>query len=199
MTKASEAIEYLGKTLYKDFSIQKEPHYTIYKNVYENFASSLFENGMKGILLIGMIGVGKSALMRIMQKLFKDTKSRFKWVGANEFKFILEEYSVSEIMAMYGKNTDIDLYIDDIGIGASSDYKKFGNSINIISEIIYERYELFLQSGIRTHISSNLPKNVDKVKFPNTDSLLEIYGERVTDRLNEMCETIVITGKSLRK
>jgi len=194
----SEAIQTLGVSMYENFSIEQEPHFSAYKQVYENFANNVKGEKNKGLLLIGKIGVGKTALMKIMQRLFKDTDSKFKWVQANEFKYLLEEYTNNELMAMYGKECAVDLYIDDIGVG-TFDYKRFGNSINIISEIIYERYDLFLEKGIRTHISSNLPVKIDKDKFPNIDTLSDIYGDRITDRLKQMCETLVIKGESLRK
>lgn len=196
--KGSEAIQTLGISMYDNFSIEQEPHFSAYKQVYENFVKKIKGDKNKGLLLIGKVGVGKTALMKIMQRLFKDTDSRFKWVQANEFKYLFEEYSNNEIMAMYGRDCSVDLYIDDIGI-AGADYKKFGNSINIISEIIYERYDLFLDKGIRTHISSNLPIKIDKNKYPNIDTLSDLYGDRITDRLKEMCETLVIKGESLRK
>jgi len=194
----SQAIQTLGGSMYENFSIEKEPHFSAYKQVYENFTKNVKGEKNKGLLLIGKIGVGKTALMKIMQRLFKDTDSKFKWVKANEFKYLLDEYSNNELMAMYGKECNVDLYIDDIGIG-NSDYKRFGNSINIISEIIYERYDLFLEKGLRTHFSSNLPTSLDKLQYPNIDTLSDIYGDRVTDRLKQMCETLVIKGESLRK
>lgn len=197
--KGSEAIQILGSSMYENFSISNEPHLTVYKQVYENLINGCKGGKSKGVLLIGKVGVGKTALMKVMQRLFKDTERRFKWVTANEFKYLMEEYTNNDLMAMYAKDCMVDLYIDDIGIASSTDYKKYGNSINIISEIIYERYELFLQTGIRTHISSNLPTKIDKNKYPDVDTLSDLYGERITDRLKEICETIIIKGESLRK
>ena len=188
-----QAITTLGEQLYKGFSIETEPQRSAYKSVYENFIT----DGSKGVLVIGTVGVGKSALMRVMQKLFIESDRRFKWVAGKEFKYLLENYTSSDLLAMYGKECRMDLYIDDIGLTAG-DFKKYGNSINIISEIIFDRYELYIEKGIRTHISSNLPITIDKNKFPDVQSLLDIFGERVTDRLKEMCQTIKITGKSLR-
>lgn len=198
--RGSEAIQTLGVLMYKDFNIEQEQLLSAYRQVYENFCVNHIQKNKnkKGVLLIGSVGVGKTALMKIMQRLFKDTESRFKWVQANEFKYLVEEYTNNEIMSMYGRGCDVDLYIDDIGI-AGSDYKKYGNSINIISEIIYERYDLYLEKGIRTHLSSNLPTKIDKFKYPNIDTLSDLYGDRIVDRLKEMCETLVIKGESLRK
>lgn len=91
----------------------------------------------------------------------------------------------------------MDLYIDDIGVSRIKS-SKYGNNVNVISEILMDRYELFINEGWKTHISSNIPlsiKNNDK----NQPTLEDIYGIRVCDRIKEMCEVIYITSKSLRK
>lgn len=190
----SDAILIVGKQLYQNFSIDQEQIREPYKSVYENFSN---QEKKQGVSLIGNVGAGKTAMMRIMQKLFINTPRKFKWVGAKEFKYLLESYSAVEVMEMYGKTCAMDLYIDDIGLGGG-DYKKYGNAINIISEIIFDRYELFVESGFKTHVSSNIPTTVDKEKYPEADTLEKFYGARVTDRLKEMCHTIKIVGKSLR-
>jgi DNA replication protein DnaC len=196
----SEAIKIIGKNLYKDFSIDKDPLHGIYKTVYENFISGLvIEDNSKGVILIGSKGNGKTAMMRIMQKLFIDTQRKFKWVNGSEFKKLMDDYSVSEIMTMYGKSCRMDLYIDDIGTDNTTGIKKFGNETNLISEIIMERYDLFIQTGIKTHLSSNLPTRLDKAIHPNVATLVDGYGDRVVDRIKEMCETIIFKGESLRK
>lgn len=195
----SEAINIIGKKLVEDFSIDKEPHYSVYKQVYENLIRSLDNTTRhKGVIIIGSIGVGKTMLMKVIQKLFKETERRFVWVNGYEFKDLLDDdYTVPEIKQMYGKSLRSDLYIDDVGMNGA-DYKKFGNSVNIISDILIERYELFLSEGFRTHLSSNLPTYL-KDNPANLPTLEKIYGARVFDRIKEMCDLITIQGNSLRK
>ena len=197
--RGSEAIKFIGSQFYKNFDFSKDPINGIYKTVYEKFIKGLENyNTEKGILLIGNIGVGKTALMRIMQKLFKDTFRSFKWVNSYELYEMFEEMPLSTIKEMYGKNYFGDLYIDDIGIG-NGIIQKYGNKTNIISELIVERYELFVSTGIKTHLSSNISTKLDKIKYPNVQTLEELYGNRVLDRINEMCDNIIWKGESLRK
>jgi DNA replication protein DnaC len=199
MIKGSEAITILGKKISNDFSISEEPRLSIYRNCYEKFIKRLEKyNTEKSIALIGSIGVGKTTMMKIMQKLFKDSESRFMWVTGRELNAMLEDYTVSELIERYGKSLKMDLYIDDIGIGNSS-FHKYGNSINIISEILLDRYELFCSEGFKTHISSNIPLALDKAKYPNVMTLMDMYGDRVIDRIKEMCDITTWQGKSLRK
>lgn len=194
----SEAILALGKQLCgSDFNISDELKLNIYKRVYENFASRIDVNSHgKGIALVGNIGVGKSTLMKIMHQLFRDTKASFYWMNATEFTDIMKERrqeDLKEVKDMYGKKFMCDLYIDDLGLG-EVDIKKWGNAVNIISEILNERYELFVNTGIKTHFSSNLPYD-----SPGNKSLVDLYGDRIVDRLRQMCDREKWTGESLRK
>lgn len=195
----SEAIKVLGNKLFKDFDIDSEPRLSIYKKAYENFINGLDEEkSTKGILLIGQVGVGKSVMMKIMQKLFKDSVRGFKWLVCGDLVDLLEHYTPSEVKQMYGRDLKMDLYIDDIGVG-NSIFNKYGNTTNIISEILSERYEIFVSEKIKTHISSNKATALDKNKFPDIITLEDMYGPRIIDRLKEMCEIIVWKGESLRK
>ncbi|MBP9791560.1 MAG: hypothetical protein KBD57_13535 [Bacteroidia bacterium] len=195
----SEAIKVMGGKLTKDFDINSEPRLSIYRQVYENFMIGLEEGiNNKGVMLIGDIGVGKSMLMKIMQKLFKESRREFKWFNCRDISDLLETFSVLEIKEYYGKGCKMDLYIDDIGIG-NSIHNKYGNTSNIIADILIERYELFVSEGFKTHISSNKPTALDRQKYPNISTLEILYGNRIIDRLNEMCEIITWKGESLRK
>lgn len=186
--RVSEIITSLGKDFNKNFSIEKEPLFSKYKEVY-----TCLSKREKGVLLIGNVGSGKSMMMRVMQRLFKDTESRFKWVNSSDLKDMIEEVGVGNIKEMYGKGLKMDLYIDEIGASLNSNH--YGNNVNIISEIISERNELFVMSEFKTHFSSNVPpfSNDAGVK-----TLSNIYGERCYDRLAEMCELISWNSKSLR-
>lgn len=193
----SEKIEIIGKELYGDkFSIKDLKISNIYKQVYDKLVFGIYHEMDKGFLITGSIGVGKSAMMKVIQRLFKDTQRRFKWVSGYELRDLSECMTIREIKALYGSNLKCDLYIDDIGI--SVEVNRFGNNVNIISEIIMERYDLFVNSGYRTHLSSNVIATMIK-NDKNTPTLENIYGLRVLDRIKEMCDLIIWNGESLRK
>jgi DNA replication protein DnaC len=195
--KGSEAINIIGVELYgKKFSIADKVTYENYKSCYESFVKSLFEQTDKGVLVVGGIGAGKTAMMRIMQRLFKDTERKFLWINAYDLKDMAEVYTTSEIKMSYGSDLKCDLYIDDIGF--SMDVKRYGNTVNIITEILMERYELFVSSGFRTHLSSNIPTFI-KNNTEKIPTLENVYGERVLDRIKEMCDLITFKGESKRK
>lgn len=196
----SEAITQVGLALYGEgFNVEEEPRRSIYRQVYEKFLRGLHSpNDEKGVLLIGNIGVGKSALMRVFQRLFINSPRQFRRISAPELVRMLDEYSSGELLDRYGKTLLCDLYIDDIGL-ENSEFKRYGNGTNIVAEIIFERHELFVTSGYKTHFSTNIPLTVNRDKFPNLNTLTDLYGNRLTDRLTEMTETIIWKGNSLRK
>lgn len=191
---ASDLILEIGKGFCEGFDISQDPQKTLYKKAYEQIIK---KDKAKGLLIIGSMGAGKSLMMRVYQKLFLGSPRGFKWVNSAILRDMLEEVSVLEIKDAYGFAYKGDLYIDDIGLFQGKNMK-FGNSINVISEVLFERYELFVNEGFRTHISSNLPLDI-KDNPNNISTIRALYGDRVYDRINEMCEVLLINSKSLRK
>lgn len=187
--KISEKIIELGMDYIPSFSLEKGSLHSKYKKVFESIYL-----GDKGVLLVSGVGCGKSIMMRVMQRLLKDTDRKFRWVNAIDLKDMVEEYGVTVVKDLYGRNLKMDLYIDDIGTSYVG--KRFGNFVNIITEIVFERCELFVSSGIKTHFSSNIPPYSN---HDNVDSLNGSYGERACDRIVEMCDLVSWNSKSLRK
>lgn len=195
----SELIKSVGKSLFSDFDLQEKIIAEIYPKIYNNFLQFFDEkNTSKGIAVIGDIGVGKSVCMRVMQKIFKDTSAKFVYKRAKDITDLLDEYSLSEIKAMYGSGLSYNLYIDDIGLGSPTT-NNYGNITNVIAEILLDRYEVYKSSGLKTHFSSNKPTSLDKIKYPNIITLKDMYGDRVMDRVYEMCNIYLWQGKSLRR
>ena len=189
----------VGRQLYGDaFDLASESDLEMYKFAFEKFLKMHQGADKKGIILVGDYGVGKTALMRVMQRLFKDSNARFKYVSAYELRDLSEEMTLSQIKELYGYDLKHDLYIDDIG--ANIDVKRYGNVVNVIAEIISERYDLFVESGFRTHFTTNLIP-LDKHLEVETDiSLEKAYSKRMVDRIVEMCSCYIIAdGKSKRK
>lgn len=193
----ADKIKIIGHELYGEtFSIDNQQTHEVYKKVYERLMIGLKRKKSKGLFIIGSIGIGKTAMMKVTQRLFKDTQRRFKWVSGYELKDLSETLTIMEIKNLYGAGLKCDLYIDDIGF--SIDVKRYGNTVNIISEIIMDRYELYISSGFKTHISSNVTASI-KNNDRNIPTIERLYGVRVLDRIKEMCDLITWNGESLRK
>jgi DNA replication protein DnaC len=88
----------------------------------------------------------------------------------------------------YGRESKSTVYFDDLGL-EEVNVKMFGNSANVMSEILIDRYDSFKTKGVLTYASSNL-----------TPSQFEdVYGARMRDRMKEMFNLITVKGESFRK
>lgn len=131
----------------------------------------------KGLLFIGGVGCGKTALMKLLSKY--GTK-----VGL--IMNVLDFEKIPEDINYYTEG--LNLCLDDIG--AEPDfYVEYGNKFNIVERIIYRYYERAFQDGYYFCGTTNLTKN----------QLKERYSQRIIDRLREMVNIIPFTNKSFRK
>lgn len=201
---------YAGEKIIPDFNLDDPLRLLNYRKAFHclsdsPIAADLGMNPKKGLLIQGSKGVGKTDLMRVMQKLFKDTERRFKKVNILEIIDLIRsnDFTEMEIKAMYGKALKRDLYIDDLGFG-QVDMNRFGSYVNIVGEIIYEREELWTQEGFLTHYSTNIrttrkrDENGRILEDDKRPSLELLYGDRVFDRIKHKTNLINWTGDSLR-
>ena len=195
---------YFGKELYGDkFTIENDPvAQEIYKTVYYNFiggktADLLKAAPEKGIFLQGPIGVGKSSLFRIFQKMFLNTPRQFRRVTSKQIMddAMDREKGQEWTHEFYGRYMLEDLYIDDLGIG-QADMNVYGNWFNVVGDIIHERYDNWIRHGIRTHFSTNTPTTVENL---SEISLENMFGSRALDRIIEMTKYIHWEGDSKRR
>jgi DNA replication protein DnaC len=148
---------------------------------------------MKGVLLYGAVGVGKSELMRFFSRNQKQS-------------FILVPCRHVEVA--YAKDGDegvgIHCTVRIRGAGATDPYghrelgtcfddlgtepivtKYYGTDKSVMTEVILNRYDMQMDFR-QTHITTNL----------SADQLRERYGTRATDRMREMFN--FISWKSTR-
>lgn len=136
----------------------------------------------KNLWMEGGIGVGKTTVMRFFQLYAAD---RFAIMGARDlgYQFLKKDVGVNVIIN-YSKNTNgVGLCIDDVGTETA--LKSFGNEMNVIGEIIVNRYD---NKVFPTHITTNLTS----IQFK------DIYGDRAFDRVKEKYNQVIFDGKSLR-
>lgn len=182
-----DKITELGIGITENFSLSIHGMEAKYNDVLYNIL-----NSKKGVLVVGSIGCGKTVLMKTIQRLLKDDVNRFRRVQEKQLFDMLDDgVKVSEILELYGKRLNMNLYIDDICSRKPKNF--YGNWVSIIEEIVLERYELFLNTGLKTHFSSNTI-----TKSENTESIESILGARTYDRITEMCNLVTWNSKSLR-
>jgi len=150
-------------------------------------------NLKKGLLLLGPVGCGKTAIMQLF------APRRFQIVATrdivrkflNDGSLVLEKYGAQSFRKKhlgYGPVVQYDQPItwcfDDLGI--EPDTKIYGNSCNVMAEVLLDRYDQFIRHGMLTHLTTNL----------NADALEQRYGNRVRSRLREMCNMVCFPAEA---
>jgi len=143
-------------------------------------------NTKSSLLIMGVLGNGKSTLLKSMQILisilYANEKDSFKKVlrsiKANDLaKIVQNDAQFTEL-----KQCDL-LAIDDIGI-EPSDVKVYGNVYSPLVELIYARYDAQKFTVMTTNLTE--------------DELFNKYGARISDRFAEMCDQIAYEQGSYR-
>jgi DNA replication protein DnaC len=136
-------------------------------------------NNNKGLLFIGGVGSGKTALMKLLSNY--GTK-----VGLIMNVLDFEKQSENNLLHYYTEG--LHLCLDDIGSEPAISLE-YGNKYNIVESVILRYYQRAFQEGYYFCGTTNLTKN----------QLKERYSERIIDRLREMVNIVPFTNKSFRK
>lgn len=137
------------------------------------------------MLLCGGVGCGKSTIMNAIYMVVKRYVKRtggypedVKAIRAQNITDVFKD-DITKWHYFYAKW----LFIDDLGCD-SPIVNNYGTKFTPMGDLICERYENQLPTVITTNLSS--------------DDIVQIYGERIADRLNEMCNKIIYKNKSYR-
>lgn len=148
----------------------------------------------KGILLVGEYGTGKTWMMKLFMKnqrqVFfmrhaKEIANEYQKDGGDQKTYIDKfKNAINDSSLFYHEFSG--LCIDDIGIEDSK--KNYGNSKNVIGDIMELRYKDG-NGGVFLHATTNL----------GVEGIEEKYGTRLRSRMREMFNYIVLTGGDRRK
>lgn len=148
---------------------------------FEKEAKKLNLDLNKGIFLTGPVGCGKTALFTLMKQAARAGRYFFmKPCRDISFEFFNEGY---DIVHRYGKmsyeNGNPKAYCFD-DLGAESSLRHFGDECCVMAEILLSRYDLFIHTGMITHVTTNF----------TSFELEKLYGNRVRSRMREMFNLI---------
>jgi len=138
----------------------------------------------KGLLIAGNCGTGKTMLLNLFKHVVKNLSSQaFRMTSTNA---VVREYdeSGSQALKTYLKHRWM---FDDFG--SENMGKHYGKDEEVFKTIIEERYNLFLNTGEPTYLTTNL--TISQIK--------KRYGDRVASRINEMFNVILMGGHDRRK
>jgi len=132
----------------------------------------------KGIFITGYYGSGKSRLMSFL-KIFTDLMQVNKFEKIN-YKVLNDGIKVKGIKLAENLTKYSDLLIDDLGFAGESKIMNYGNSYDLLTNIVNDRYEKWFYRGTRTYYTSNLTIN----------QINSIYDEGISGRIADSCNVI---------
>lgn len=150
----------------KDYLINSDHEKMVIERVIMDLTQS-----KKGVLIHGNYGAGKSLFFKGYIKLLEENK--FYPPKYTSIEKIISDIMVNKMPKIENRA----LIIDEFGSELDKNLVFFGTNIKeIIINFMILRYELFQDTGIKTHISTNI-NPIDFAKF---------YGIRIFDRFIEM-------------
>lgn len=154
-------------------------------------------NPYKGIYLFGPVGRGKTLIMKCLMimcnRIEEKLEAAQKPFTSNGFMMLDCKAIVAELENTKNKANLKQYYtglwcFDDMGV-EDEKLKLWGNQINVIADIIFERYKRYDNFGTLTHATSNI-KSEDWPKK---------YDDRTESRMRQMFNLIVLAGIDKRK
>jgi DNA replication protein DnaC len=149
----------------------------------------------KGIALCGGVGVGKTTLLG----LFRANQRRsFKIVSCRELS---DRYAKDghEMLHIWSNPIRVPTHSDtfyqnEIGVcfddlGTEDSKRHFGDQVNVMGDILSNRYDRSITPFHYTHLTTNL----------SAQEIESFYGTRVRSRMREMFNMITLPGEDRRK
>lgn len=162
--------------------------------------------GKPFLLIQGNVGNGKTTMAKCiastidaLRKEAKEIKSRDSWKMDDDEKRMytllselpeVEMLTARKIVALAGREEEYKrvercrlLIIDDLGVEPTT-AKVYGTEITPLVDLLYSRYDSMLPTIITTNLNDN--------------EIKELYKERVSDRLTEICDKLIYDAPSYR-
>lgn len=175
-----------GKLLFgKDFKIYDDDHKIILKlcNYFVKDIEKCAKEGIdpdKGILLTGPVGCGKTSLMRLLRHIVP-LQRPYQVIPSRNIVFSFNHIGYKTIEDFGDRQF---FCFDDLGVEPIGRY--FGKDCNVMGEILLSRYELFLETKIKTHATTNL----------SAIELEDMYGNRVRSRMRKLFNLVAFDKNS---
>ncbi|MEO2061374.1 MULTISPECIES: ATPase [Christiangramia] len=134
----------------------------------------------KGLLLTGPVGCGKTSLMKLLHFLVPHQR-KYVVMPCRNIVFAFNHLGYKTIED-YGESSFF--CFDDMGVEPMG--RHYGKDCNVIGEILLSRYDLLLETKLKTHATTNL----------NAEELEERYGNRVRSRMRELFNLIAFDKKA---
>jgi len=193
MEIALSVIERIGRSIVLDFKLTSEVK-IIYQELIRYFHGDPDFKGelTKGLLLMGPTGTGKTLAMQIMSIYRQIDDIKFIMNGVT-YRMNYEIIDVNMLVSYFLASAfdGIDIYgrryiicLDDIGT-ESEHVKHYGNTLDVVSHVLTERYS----KRLLTFGTTNFP----------ISTLEEKYNDRVISRMYALFNFIEMRGNDFRR
>ena len=130
----------------------------------------------KGIMLIGPNGVGKTLTLEVFHRMAQFGLLK-RYFGMTDGRQVASDIARNGFEAI-SRYTSADKLFNELGSELPAKY--YGNSIDAMYEVIFEREKLFNTKLQKTHITTNM----------NAEQLADRYDTAIFSRLRGMCNII---------
>lgn len=135
---------------------------------------SFFGDLGKGIMLMGSFGTGKTLMLRALQRCLHGDPLYFT---IHTTRDVVTAYNLNGSAGLRSFTQARHMMFDDLGAERMGQH--YGDRIEVMQQIIEDRYELFLKDRAMTHLTTNL----------EGPAILERYRHRMYSRLRHMHNT----------
>lgn len=149
-------------------------------------------NLRKGILLMGPVGCGKTSWMTLLRLVLPFTE-RYRVLSCRQVSFAFQQEGFEVIQRYSCGDTRRPGYrplvyaFDDLG--TEQVQRHYGTTCQVMGEVLLSRYDLYVSSGLKTHLTTNL-----------TSAEIEaVYGQRVRSRMREMFNLVSFPSQAKDK
>ena len=193
MDFALQVIERIARGIDENFAFTAEAE-KLYRSLILFFhGDSQFPGDLnKGILLQGPTGTGKTLAMKVMSIYQKIDNVKYIMNG-KVYRMNYEVFNVNDMVAGFMDNAfdGIHIYcvryvacIDDIGTEIE-EVKYYGNTLDVISHVLSERYA----KRLLTFGTTNFP----------IEKLEDKYGDRIISRMYSLFNFIIVKDRDFRR
>lgn len=208
--KPLDLLQDIGKTIIRDFTIDSQNRF-LFENLlrwlhgseemlaYDPLRKEVVKGRLdKGIYIAGPTGTGKTMALKVLSAYasgfnfpikFSDSLSLTKpstlnWITISTDDIVAQFVETTSIQSLKQKRI---LCIEDLG-RETPEAVAMGNRMNVLEALLVNRGD---NPNCMTLITSNLPII--------NELTLELYGDRVVSRLQEMCNYYYLGGEDRRK